>query len=189
MVASYSWDSSVDARIKVIVEKLGTTSNDEFRKVQLPGLKDLLQDYISAKTDDSGIDFHRRLLQVFKRSADNTYEQLLGKHTQDEQDRLERFVKGAKLEDVGKGFVMGPSLGCREELQQLQPSRALHVPTAGPVHVEGLSGGESGHEDNAFLKIVHATANLFYSNHDDAQDKVMACTRTHCSNSDNANQS
>lgn len=147
MADLYAWDHSVDARIQTIAEKLGLADNESFRKDQVPGLKNLLDDYIADtdKPDDSKqvsyIDFHRRLLKVFKDShQDNTYQDLLQKYTEDERKRLDDFVEGADPKDVSAGFEMGPSLGCREELEKMHNTDSIvQVSAAGVVHMKGLS--------------------------------------------------
>ena len=64
-------------------------------------------------------DFTRRLLKVFKDSTDNTYQDLLGQHSDDAKKRLERFVDGASADDCGKGFEILPNLITMNEVSDL----------------------------------------------------------------------
>ncbi|KAJ4247501.1 hypothetical protein NW762_013178 [Fusarium torreyae] len=121
---SKAWDHQVDDRVNHIVEKLD--ENPEFAKKNVPGLKDLLSDFASPNVTVSGVEFHRRLLQVFKGSeTDGTYSQMLSQYTPEEQDQIEKFVSGANPEELGKNFTLGPSLGCREELCKLQQADSI----------------------------------------------------------------
>ncbi|KAF5585230.1 oxidoreductase [Fusarium subglutinans] len=118
------WDHQVDERVNHIVEKLD--ENPEFAQKSVPGLKELLTDFAAPDVLVSGEDFHRRLLQVFKNSeTDGTYSQTLSKYTPEEQDHIKKFVAGASPEALGKDFAIGPSLGCRKELEKLQHADSI----------------------------------------------------------------
>lgn len=117
MAPSLAADSGIDHRLQLIADALG--KNAEFAKKELPGFQSLLQDYLSPDIETDKYSLIRRVLKVFKDSSDNTYQDLLGNHADDEKKRLERFVDGATAEDCGKGFQMLPNLGTREEIQQL----------------------------------------------------------------------
>ena len=101
----------------------------DFSQKEAPGLKHLLDDYISPDVPVDSVDWRRRMLQVFKESVtDNTYQDLLAQHTDDEQQRIERFVAGEDPETISQGFVMGPSMGCREELAKMNEAHSIvHV--------------------------------------------------------------
>ncbi|KAF4952796.1 hypothetical protein FSARC_12567 [Fusarium sarcochroum] len=121
---SKAWDHQVDDRVNLIVEKLD--ENPEFAEKNVPGLKHLLSDFASPDVTVSGVEFHRRLLQVFKGSeTDGTYSWMLSQYTPEEQDQIEKFVSGAKPEELEQGFTLGPSLGCREELCMLQQADSI----------------------------------------------------------------
>jgi hypothetical protein len=88
MAPSISWEAPVDTRIQLIAGRLASDSNQEFKAKRVPGLKSLLDDYIAPDVDVDGVVFHRRLLQVFKQSEDQTYEYILEQHTPDKQRRI-----------------------------------------------------------------------------------------------------
>ncbi|CAH0024815.1 unnamed protein product [Clonostachys rhizophaga] len=118
---SKAWDHQVDDRVNHIVEKLD--QNPDFSEKKAPGLKELLSDFASPDVLVSGIEFHRRLLQVFKDSeTDDTYSKTLSQYTPEEQ---EKFAEGADPKDLGQNFTLGPSLGCREELSKLQQADSI----------------------------------------------------------------
>jgi hypothetical protein len=95
-----------------------------------------LDDYIAPDVDVDNVAFHRRLLQVFKRSEDQTYEHILAQHTPDEQQRIEAFVAGEKPEEVSKDFIMGPSLGCRQLLEKMHSCESVaRISGAGPTAI------------------------------------------------------
>jgi hypothetical protein len=176
MVPSISWEAPVDARIQLIAERLASDSNQEFRAKRVPGLKSLLDDYIAPDVDVDDVVFHRRLLQVFKQSEDQTYEHILEQHTPDEQRRIEAFVAGEKPEEISKDFAMRPSLGCREELEKMHSCESVvHISSAGPTAIKGLSIGDlketHGHW---FHRAVQRLAEFFHG-HDD-KHAVTVCT-------------
>lgn len=161
-----AWEAPVDDRISIIADKLKEV---EFAK-EVPGLKDVLDDYLDPKTDTTRVIFHRGLLQTFKKSdTDNTYQDLLAKYSDDEQSRLEEFVDGKDPANVCKGFAMGPSLGAREEMDALHAAERVEVTAAGPEHVDGLSSDELKEKDSLFHKFVHGLADFFHLHkHEDA---------------------
>ena len=163
-----AWELPVDSRIEIIANKLGES---DFRK-QVPGLKTLLDHYLEQKGDVDAVDFYRDLLNVFKKSPDQTYEGLLAKYTADEQHRLETFVDGKKAREVSPGFTMGPSLGAREEMQKLQEATAVNVSAGGPVHVDGLSDDHLKEHHGHFHTFLHELAEMFH--HKD-KDSVTVC--------------
>ncbi|KAM0317621.1 hypothetical protein ACHAPQ_010947 [Fusarium lateritium] len=121
---SKAWDHQVNDRVNHIVEKLD--ENPDFAQKEVPGLKDLLSDYASEDVTVSGVDFHRRLLQVLKDSeTDGTYSWMLKQYTPEEQKQIEDFVAGGKPEDIGQSYTLGPSLGCREELAKLEQADSV----------------------------------------------------------------
>ena len=166
-----AWVVPVDDRIKLISERL---DHNTFA-ADVPGLKNLLDDYLDPKIPVEKVDFHRGLLKVFKQSqADNTYQDLLAQHTEEEQERLERFVEGESPQIVCDGFCPGPSLGFREEVQKLHSAELVKVSAAGPVHVDGLSGDELEEKDGLFHKLVHGLAELFHVHGEKDEVQVIA---------------
>ena len=117
------------------------SNDDEFSQKQVPGLKSLLNDYINPGVEVNSVDWRRRMLQVFKDSeTDNTYQDFLAKHTPQEQSLIERFVDGQDPEKISDGFVMGPSMGCREELEKLRNADSIvHVSASEITHIKGDS--------------------------------------------------
>jgi hypothetical protein len=165
--SSVARDVPVDGRIKLIADKL---EGNDFAE-EVPGLRQLLDDYIDPAIPVDKIEFHRRLLAVFRDSeTDNTYQHLLAKHTDDEKGRVKRFVDGEKLSEVSQGFVMNPSLIVREEVKKLHEVGRVEVSAAGPVYVNGLSDDELREKDGPFHKFVHGLAELF---HHDEDDKIV----------------
>ena len=137
-----SWDLQVDDRIHRISEKYVIIArarytikanityrlgeDTDFSRKDMPGLKPLLDDYISPDVPVDSVDWRRRMLRVFKDSVtDDTYQDVLAKHTPDEQRRIEDFVAGKDPAKVSEGFVMGPSMGCREELAKLHEAESI----------------------------------------------------------------
>ena len=154
-----AWDARVDDRIAIIRDRLGEIG---FAK-EVPGLKDVLDDYLNPDIDTTRVDFHRGLLKVFKDSeTDYTYSTLLNKYSDDEKSRLQRFVDGGDPSEISKGFVMGPSLGAREEMDIMHGAERVAISAAGPVHVDGLSSDELREKDSHFHKFVHALAEFFH---------------------------
>lgn len=117
MAPSLAADTPVDHRLQLIVD--GLKQNSDFATKQLPGFQSLLQDFLNPDVDVDQYALIRRLLKVFKDSNDQTYEDLLGRHNDDEQKRIEKFVDGATAEHCGKGFQILPNLGTREEVGEL----------------------------------------------------------------------
>ncbi|OHF04516.1 hypothetical protein CORC01_00368 [Colletotrichum orchidophilum] len=79
---SKAWDHSVDERIGHIAK--GLLESPDFSNKEVPGLKDLLDDYINDDVDVDYVQFLRRLLKVFKDSeTDRAYSHILLKHTDD----------------------------------------------------------------------------------------------------------
>lgn len=141
MAPSLAADTGVDRRLELIANALG--DNADFATKELPGFKSLLQDFLSPDVDVDHHDFIRRLLKVFKDSDDNTYQDLLGWHTDDEKKRVERFVDGAPAEECGKGFQILPNLGTREEVNQLL-SAPLVSNFANMIASQNSQSGSSG---------------------------------------------
>ncbi|RGP81448.1 xylitol oxidase [Fusarium longipes] len=134
---SKAWDDQVDQRVNHIIRKLD--ENPKFAEKNVPGLKDLLSDFASPYVKVSGAEFHRRLLRVFRDSeTDGTYSWMLSQHTPEERQNIEQFVAGASLQDIGQSFVLGPSLGCREEICKLQQADAIVqiTPHSGIEHIQ-----------------------------------------------------
>jgi len=154
-----AWDSNVDERIRLIANALA--ANDDVR-TKLPGLKGLLDDYLDDHVEVHQQDFHRRLLQVFRDSkVDNTYQDLLGQFSAEEQSRISKFVGGEDAERVCCGFQLGLSKGVKEHIETMLSAEAVHISSAGPIHVNGLSMGELEEKDGPLHRFVHAIAELF----------------------------
>jgi hypothetical protein len=175
MAPSISWEAPVDTRIQLIAERLASDSNQEFRAKRVPGLKSLLDDYIAPDVDVDDVVFHRRLLQVFKQSEDQTYEHILEQHTLDEQRRIEAFVAGENPEKISKDFTMGPSLGCREELKKMHSCESVvHISSAGPTVIKGLSNDDLKETDGHwFHRAVQRLTEFFH--HDGDEHAVTVC--------------
>ncbi|KAK3380931.1 hypothetical protein B0H63DRAFT_415656 [Podospora didyma] len=141
---SACWDHTVDERIGLIAN--GLSSDEEIRK-KLPGLRTLLNEYLSPDVTVEPPDFHRRLLGVFRKSDyDFAYQKCLEKLTDDERERVEKFVAEDKpLQDVSRDFDMCISIGVREHLQHLLGVDCLaRVSSDGvQVHAIGASAGEA----------------------------------------------
>lgn len=133
---SHSWDSQVDDRISHIAESL--SKDEAFSQKEVPGLKSLLDDYIDPAVAVDNVDFVRRLLQVFRDSTtDDTYQDLLAKHTEDEQQKIADFVAGGDPSKISEDFQLGPSHGCREELKKLQDAHTVvHIASSGITEVK-----------------------------------------------------
>ena len=155
--APSAWNTSVNDRIKAIAIGL---HHNEFEN-EVPGLKNLLYDYLNPLVGVSKADFVRRLLAVFKDSkTDQTFGDLLAKYTEDERERLEEFLDSESLDYVSEDFVMGPSLEEREEMEYLQNSQLFKVSITGVVHVNGLSESEVDANECNFDKFLHGVASL-----------------------------
>ncbi|KAI9159147.1 putative xylitol oxidase [Paramyrothecium foliicola] len=118
-----AWNHQVNERINLIVDKL--KDNKIFAETEVPGLLELLDD-----ENVSNVEFSQRFLRVFKDSeTDGTYSDLLSRYTPGEQEQLKAFVNGEEQpKDLGDNFVLGPSLGCREELSKLEQAECIaHV--------------------------------------------------------------
>ena len=133
---SKAWDHQVDDRMTAIAS--GLQQRPEFSTKEVPGLKNLLTDYVAPEVVVTDIAFVQRLLKVWKDSeTDDTYSKHLSKQTVDERSRIERFVAGEDPAQAGDGFVLGPSMGCREELQKLQEATSVvHVSSSGITKVK-----------------------------------------------------
>jgi hypothetical protein len=125
-------DTGLDGRLTLIRDSL--SKHEDAASKTLPGLQSVLHDWLAVDIRMDRQDFMRRLLKVFKDSTDNTYQDLLGQHSDDEKHRLERFVEGASPEDAGKGFQMPPNLATRQEVNDLLSAPLLKefagLPTA-----------------------------------------------------------
>jgi hypothetical protein len=110
-------DTGLDGRLALIRDSL--SKHEDSASKALPGLQSVLKDWLAPDIEVDRVDFARRLLKVFKDSTDNTYQDLLGQHSDDEKHRLERFVDGASPEEAGKGFQVLPNLATRQEVDDL----------------------------------------------------------------------
>lgn len=183
---SACWHHTPSQRLDIIAD--GLAENEDIHK-KLPGLRTLLKDTVNPEVPVSPAEFHQRLLRVFRQSDyDFAYEENLKKLSQDERDRVEKFVAEEKpIDDVSRDFDMCISLGVREHLQHLTGMdsavvssagvRALAaVPPGGPVpgvdehapeetDVEGLSGRGRfdwlADRDNVFHSFLHKLKDLF----------------------------
>ncbi|GAB1316375.1 hypothetical protein MFIFM68171_06585 [Madurella fahalii] len=182
---SICWDHTADQRIRLIAD--GLAGNDEIRK-KLPGLRTLLKDYVDPDVPVEPADFHRRLLHVFRQSdSDFAYQECLKKLTEDERERIEKFVaEDQPLDDVARDFDMCVSIGVREHLEHLVGVDCAWISSAGvqtlaaaspagakvagleghtPVEVGGLSGRGRfdwlKDKDNIFVAFLHKLKDLF----------------------------
>jgi hypothetical protein len=188
---SKAWDHQVNDRVNHIVEKLD--ENPEFAQKEVPGLKDLLSDYASEDVTVSGVDFHRRLLQVFKDSeTDGTYSWMLKQYTPEEQKQIEEFVAGGRPEDIGQTYTLGPSLGCREELAKLEQADSVvqlsfdgikDVTPTEPMTSSLASfsvKSTASVVDDWFEKAVNKMVDFIDNKKDDQQIKVWKHVREDC---------
>lgn len=188
---SMSWDYQVNDRVNHIVEKL--EENPDFAQKEVPGLKGLLSDYASEDVTVSGVDFHRRLLQVFKDSeTDGTYSWMLKQYTAEEQKQIEDFVAGGKPEDIGQDYTLGPSIGCREELAKLEQADSVVQLTADgvkdvtPTELKTSSLSSFSIQstvsvvDDWFEKAVNKMADFIDNKKDDQQIKVWEHVMEDC---------
>jgi hypothetical protein len=169
---SASWDNDTNQLLQLIADAL---ENNSRVNSDLPGLKSLLDDYLDENVDVGKVDFHRRMLQVFKRStSDHKYEELLEYLTPDEKHRVENFVDGKEeLEDIADGFEIGFSLGSREHIKDMIKTNSVTVSAAGPVHIDGLSHDELKMKDKILYKFVHGLWELFHCFHRDIEDEQL----------------
>ncbi|KAI5364226.1 putative L-gulonolactone/D-arabinono-1,4-lactone oxidase, FAD-binding domain, PCMH-type [Septoria linicola] len=122
MTTQYAPENDVDSRIALLADALN--KEPEFASKDVPGLINLLNDYLDPDVDvngwDSGrIDFNRRLLRVFKDSpVDDTYQTLRDRYTDNEKSRLDRFLEGETADKCSHGFTKGPSLSTRTHLHR-----------------------------------------------------------------------
>ncbi|KAK0733126.1 hypothetical protein B0T26DRAFT_745211 [Lasiosphaeria miniovina] len=187
--SSTCWDHTVDQRIGLIAD--GLSSNDDIRK-KLPGLRTLLNQYLSPEVTVEAPDFQKRLLRVFRDSEyDFAYQECLEKLTEDEKERVEKFVGDDKpLKEVSHDFDMCLSIGVREHLQHLVGTDCVQVSSAGvkvqtlgasstaangaapaEVDVKGLSGRGAldwlKDKDGIFHAFLHKLKDLFTGHHED----------------------
>jgi hypothetical protein len=109
-----------EERFKEIITE---AKKDEYISQQLPGLANLLNDYVRPDVDVSHEDYVRRFLKVFKDSTtDGTYSQVLGSYHEDESSLIRAFVEDNKsARDCGDEYHLGLSLPAREKLPNLDP--------------------------------------------------------------------
>lgn len=124
-MASDRTASAPDLGLPPVDDRIGQISklvrnDDELNKILLPGLAHLLDDYLDPKVPVTTEDFTRRLLRVFRRSTDNTYEEFLKRYSHHEQAAIEAFVKGKPALELGHDLKYAPSIAAREELGHLQ---------------------------------------------------------------------
>ncbi|KAK9416811.1 hypothetical protein SUNI508_09509 [Seiridium unicorne] len=136
-------DLPVDKRLGLIKDQIN--SNDNIDKSE-PGhseLLKLLDGYFGDKVDH--IDFLRGLLRVYRESkTDKAYQSFVkDKLTDDERDRVERFVTGAKAVEAGRGFQIPHSIGSREEAASLDRVSQVVIPATAPSMLLRESSDES----------------------------------------------
>lgn len=155
-----AWTLTTDQILQQLSDALGKHPDVA---ADFPGLKDLLDDYLDDKIDLHRIEFHRRLLRVFRDAPhDDTYQGLLGKLEEPERERVARFVDGGEgVEECGLGFEHTMSLGVREHIREMLGRDAVRIGKEGPVHVAGLSSEELKEKDGVFHQFVHGLASLF----------------------------
>ncbi|KAF5010614.1 hypothetical protein FDECE_3245 [Fusarium decemcellulare] len=174
MVVSKAWDLSVADRVNYMVKKLDDAP--DFRKKNVPGLRDLLAEYASPDVLVDRVEFHRRMLRVFKDSkTDGTYSETLKNYDDDERRQIEEFVVGGKPETLCHGFSLKPSLGCRDELSRLRDeARSIfHVTAAGFKNLRDAVE-ELTHQQSALLQnLVQKLSTLPDKHKDDATIQVF----------------
>lgn len=124
-MASEPTSSEPNLNLPPVDDRIGQISklvkhDHELNTKLLPGLAHLLDDYLDPKIPVTSEDFTRRLLKVFRRSTDNTYEEILKGYSPNEQTALESFVKGQPASEVGQDLKYSPSVAARQELGHLQ---------------------------------------------------------------------
>jgi hypothetical protein len=168
---STSWKKDSDALIRLIADRLADRGlNDD-----LPGLKSLLDDYLDDNIEVTKEEFHQRMLRVFRMSSKAmTYQDLLGEMTDDERDRVEKFV--ADEEPIDKccdGFDLRFSLDVREHLRTTLDTNLVTISAAGPVLVAGLSNDELKLKDSVLHTFVHGLSALFCCANSVIEDKFL----------------
>ncbi|UJO21642.1 uncharacterized protein CLAFUR5_09113 [Fulvia fulva] len=112
MASTFAPEKPMDDRIAIVAKALG--KDPDFCKHDVPGLAELLNDYLNPAVEVDRFAFMRRLLRMFRESgSDDTYQKLRDEHTDDEKSRLEKFVDGSLAEDLCEGFCKGHSLSFR----------------------------------------------------------------------------
>ncbi|KAI0011317.1 hypothetical protein F4779DRAFT_238289 [Xylariaceae sp. FL0662B] len=164
-----SWENDTNDLIRLITKALNENPDVS---AHFPGLKSLLDDYLDDNIDVDKFNFHRRMLRVFRESStDNTYQDLLTEMTDDEKDRVERFVDGDEsIDDCCHGFNLNFSLGVREHIKTMLQTDSVTVSAAGPVHVAGLSSDELKKKDSIFHRFINGLWELFYCLHTTTAD-------------------
>ncbi|KAJ2903384.1 Oxidoreductase [Zalerion maritima] len=157
-----AYEQTTDELLGQIVKTLD--GSEKYRQ-HLPGLRELLQDYLDDEVELYDVEFHRRMLRVFRDAPkDDTYQKMLGDMEGDEKTRVEKFVADddkASPEELGKGFEKRFSLGVREHLKAMLEKDAVVVSSSGPVHVAGLSNDELEKKDKILHRFVHGLAGVF----------------------------
>lgn len=124
----------VDDRIARISEAV--KQDKALREKELPGLAELLDDYLAPDVPVTPEDFMRRLLHVFRESSDNTYQALPQGYSESEQHILDAFVTGSSAHKAGRNLIHGLSVGIREELQRMHD--AVKVILHRPHSIEAI---------------------------------------------------
>ena len=133
----------VDDRIARINEAV--KQDKALRKHELPGLTELLDDYLAPDVPVTPEDFMRRLLHVFRASSDDTYQVILRRYSESEQHVLDDFVTGNSAHEAGRNLEHGHSIGVREELQRMHD--ASRVVLHRPHIIEAIEKAFSWHEE------------------------------------------
>lgn len=167
-----AWEHNTDELIGKLVQTLD--SNEKYRE-NLPGLRDLLQDYLDDEFELSDIEFHRRMLRVFRDAPrDDTYQELLEEMDEEEKSRVEDFVAmGKDPDDSGKGYETKYSLGVREHLKSMMQRDAVVVSSSGPEHIHGLSSNDLRKKDSILHSFVHGLAKFFCLSHENIGEKLL----------------
>jgi len=98
---------------------------------ELPGFSGFLHDLANPEVFLEKDDLFRRLLTVFKtakdspQSNDQTFDRIRERSTELQHDNLIKFVDGAPLHEVGKGFELQASHGVRQEWDSLQSVKSI----------------------------------------------------------------
>lgn len=127
----------IDDRLHNIIDTIN--DNEEAEKA-LPGLAKLLDSYIKSQGSIDHEDFTRQMLLVFKKSPDQTYENTLKQYDLDEQKALADFVGGTSLEKATHDLPLGPTIGARQEAQQIVLGDEIDLPLAAKPSLEDNEG-------------------------------------------------
>jgi len=155
---SPAWGHTTDYLLGEIRDALDDSSLAD----ELPELKSLMDDYLDEHFELDRVEFHRRLLRVFRDSPrDQTYQDHLALLDELERERLEHFVADdIPVDECSHGFDMGMSMGAREHLSHMLQVDAVTIGHGGPVHIRGLSDGDLARLDGVLHRFVKGLGSM-----------------------------